>query len=53
MTPHDMKTQKVRIHWKAPTGQTGHGELLERGLAEAWLEKAKNEHPELEHWLQS
>ena len=49
-----LETQKCRIAWKSKiTGATGNGEFMNKATAEAWLEKANKEHPDLEHWLES
>jgi alpha/beta superfamily hydrolase len=54
ITPESQEQQKVRIAWKSKaTGAEGHGEYMDMKTAEAWLEKANKEYPELEHWLES
>ena len=45
--------EKFRIAWKnKDTGATGHGEYVNKEIADAWLEKENKKHPELEHWLE-
>lgn len=42
----------ARVAWRAPTGATGRGKALPFGMAVAWLECARAEHPDLDHWLE-
>ena len=46
-----MTIELCSIHWKSLlTGATGHGELIEHSIAEAWLKVLVR--PDVTHWLE-
>lgn len=46
-------SERYVLHWRAPTGATGHGNPIEgRAVAQAWLDYANDKFPDLTHWLE-
>jgi hypothetical protein len=43
---------RYRVAWRTKTGETGHGEYLDRDLAEATVTDANKRHKDIDHWLE-
>jgi len=53
VVPEKQEELKYRVAWKSKlTGATGHGEYMDKGKAQVWLESVKKSTPDLVHWLE-
>lgn len=43
-----------RVAWEVKaTGATGHGKVMDRHLADAWVEHGNKECPGISHWVEA
>jgi len=52
LTDEEKETIPVRIHWTAPTGYKGHGDLIPLNVARACVKEMNAKFPEIKHEIQ-